>query len=197
MAKKKGRRETIVNNLLTGSLVRLSAAEPEELVKAYMVWDRDSEFRRLLDDIPPRLWSKEKYEAWIKLSIDKADNKAYQFHLRTLEGNRLIGFIEVWCESWIHREGFIGIGIGSRSDWGKGYGTDAMKCILRFSFLELNLRRVSLDTFSYNPRAIRSYEKAGFIHEGRQRGIISKDGQRYDMLYLGILRDEWERRKDH
>jgi RimJ/RimL family protein N-acetyltransferase len=66
-----------------------------------------------------------------------------------------------------------------------------MIVILRYAFQELNLRRVALDTFEYNPRAIRSYEKAGFVHEGRARGYLYREGQRWDLIFMGILREEW------
>ena len=61
------------------------------------------------------------------------------------------------------------------------------------------MNRVTLNVFEYNPRAIRSYEKSGFQHEGRVRGGLLKDGQRWDMIYMGILREEWlehDRRPD-
>jgi RimJ/RimL family protein N-acetyltransferase len=44
--------------------------------------------------------------------------------------------------------------------------------------------------FEYNPRAIRTYEKLGFIHEGRMRGALKRDGRRYDLVFMGILREE-------
>jgi len=94
---------------------------------------------------------------------------------------------------WTHGDGWIGLGLGEREDWGKGYGTDAMRVMLRFAFTELNLYRVSLDVFEYNPRAIRSYEKAGFVFEGRMRQWMRRDGRRWDFVYMGILREEWER----
>jgi RimJ/RimL family protein N-acetyltransferase len=81
--------------------------------------------------------------------------------------------------------------MGARESWGKGYDTDAMRVILRFAFQELNLRRVSLDTFEYNPRAIRSYEKAGFVLEGRARGYLNREGKRWDLIFMGILQEEW------
>ena len=59
-------------------------------------------------------------------------------------------------------------------------------------FNELNLHRVSLDVFEYNPRAIRSYEKVGFVFEGRTRKFLNREGQRWDMIFMGILRSEWE-----
>ena len=97
----------------------------------------------------------------------------------------------LWIESWAHGEGWVGIGLGERDYWGNGYGTDAMRLMLRFAFDELNLWRVSLGVFAYNPRAIRSYEKAGFRREGLVRGDCRRDGQRWDSVFMGILRDEW------
>jgi RimJ/RimL family protein N-acetyltransferase len=59
-------------------------------------------------------------------------------------------------------------------------------------YLVLNLNRVTLDVFEYNPRAIRSYENAGFKHEGRGQGWLKRDRRRWDLVYMGILRNEWE-----
>ena len=66
-----------------------------------------------------------------------------------------------------------------------------MRIILRYAFSELNLQRVTLDVFEYNQRGIRSYEKAEFIIEGRARGLILREGRRWDVIYMGILRDDW------
>ncbi len=85
----------------------------------------------------------------------------------------------------------MAIALGERKFWGNGYGTDAMRVMLRYAFNELNLSRVGLIVFEYNPRAIRSYEKVGFIPEGRVRGAMLRDGKRWDFLYMGILREEW------
>jgi RimJ/RimL family protein N-acetyltransferase len=66
-----------------------------------------------------------------------------------------------------------------------------MRLIVRYGFEALHLRRISLDVFDYNPRAFHSYLKAGFKEEGRLRGYVHRDGQRWDMIYMGILREEW------
>jgi len=55
----------------------------------------------------------------------------------------------------------------------------------------LDLHRVSLAVFEYNPLAIRSYEKCGFKHKGRIREFLLWGGKRWDMLHMGILREEW------
>ena len=67
-----------------------------------------------------------------------------------------------------------------------------MKLVLRFAFVELGLHRVSLDVFDYNPRGVKSYEKAGFQREGVEREMIFKrDGKRYDVIFMGVLREDW------
>ena len=178
--------------LLQGELVRLVAANSETDADLFARWSRDAEYLRLEDSgvaRPPSLKQiKEDIQTW--LEHDKPSE--YAFVIRTLADNHAIGTIGLDGIRWSNGDAFVGIGIGDRDYWGRGYGTDAMRAILRFAFMELNLRRVSLDVFEYNPRAIRSYEKAGFKHEGRLRQALNRDGRRWDMLFMGILREEWE-----
>jgi len=178
-------------NILHSKLVRLTAEEPQELAEAISRWDQDSEYRRLLDAEPSNLFSVKKLKEWIEKDQEKTPPSFYGFAIRTLEGDHLVGFTGLDGNTFPHSEAFVGIGLGEREFWGKGFGTDAMNVILRFAFQELNLRRVSLDTFEYNPRAIRSYEKAGFVHEGRAREFLWREGRRWDLIFMGILREEW------
>jgi RimJ/RimL family protein N-acetyltransferase len=177
--------------LLQGNLVRLAVEEPEVIAEAMVRWAGDSEYLRLLDAEPANRLSVKKMTEWIQKDQEKDPPAFYFFTIRTLESDQLVGFIGLDGEIFPHGEVFLGIGIGERQAWSKGYGNDAMRVILRFAFQELNLRRVSLDTFEYNPRAIRSYEKAGFIHEGRARKFLLREGRRWDLLFMGILREEW------
>jgi RimJ/RimL family protein N-acetyltransferase len=177
--------------LLQGKLVRLTADEPASIAEALIRWQGDSEYLRLLDADPVNCFSVKQFTEWIQKDQEKDPPAFYFFAMRTLESDQLVGFIGVDRDTFPNGDGFVGIGIGDRNFWSKGYGTDAMEIILRYAFLELNLRRVSLDTFEYNPRAIRSYEKAGFVHEGKARKFLLRDGHRWDLLFMGILREEW------
>ncbi|MEL7657044.1 MAG: GNAT family protein, partial [Bacillota bacterium] len=69
---------------------------------------------------------------------------------------------------------------------------EALRLLLRYAFDELNLYRVQLTVFSYNPGAIRLYEKLGFVREGVFREAVHRDGARHDMILYGLLRREWE-----
>lgn len=178
-------------NIFVGELVRLVAEDAKTMAEAFSRWGRDAEFSRLLTSETLVLRSPKPIQEWIEKNREKESDQVFQFMIRTLKDNVLIGDIglEVF---WNHQDSFVGIGLGERSFWGQGYGTDAMRVLLRFAFGELNLKRVSLDVFEYNPRAIRSYEKAGFVYEGRQRQALEREGRRWDMVFMGILSEEWE-----
>ena len=180
-----------MDNLFKGKLVCLAGIDPEEVSKSFSNWNRDSEYRRLMDTEPPRLYSDKATKEWLENHLEEDQAHQYWFAIRALEDDRLLGDIDLWISSWGNRDASVGIGIGEREFWGKGYGTDAMQLILRYAFTELNLRRVSLSVFDFNERAIRSYEKVGFRLEGRERQVVQREGQRWDILNMGILREEW------
>lgn len=173
--------------LFTGERVRL-AAPAEADAETMVAWSRDSEFLTLLNDDPVRPWLARQVKEDLA-SGPKPDEVV--FMIRTLDGDRTIGFTALWGFEWTHGEAWVSIGIGDRRDWGRGLGTDAMRVMLRYAFIELNLHRVSLFLFDYNRRALRSYEKAGFVAEGRLRQPIRRGGRRSDEIVMGALRDEW------
>jgi RimJ/RimL family protein N-acetyltransferase len=177
-------------NIFEGKLVRLVAEDAKTMAEAFSRWGRDAEFSRLQSSNTLKLFSAKPIQEWLEEKREKESDQSFHFMIRTLKGNMLIGDIELEV-FWNHQDAFVGIGLGERSFWGKGYGTDAMRVLLRFAFGELNLQHVSLNVFKYNPRAIRSYEKVGFAHEGHQRQMIDRDGRRWDLLFMGILHEEW------
>ena len=180
------------NHLFHGQLVRLAAADSETDAETMARWSRDSEFQRLSDSeacVPSSV--KQAQEGIVEWMEHEKPNH-FEFVLRTLADDRLIGFVGLNGVRWSHGEAFVGIGIGEAELWGKGYGTDAMRVILRFAFMELNLHRVSLDVFEYNERALRFLERAGFVAEVRRRQAVHRDGRRWDVIKLGLLREEWE-----
>lgn len=180
----------MINNIFEGKLVRLSAENPETYAENFSRWGHDSEYGRLLDLDPGHLHSPKRVKEWLEKELEKDPPEMWLFGVRALEADKLIGFVELNGVT-PHGDTFVGIGLGERDYWGKGYGTEAMKLILRFAFVELGLHRVSLDVFEYNPRGVKSYEKAGFRHEGRVRETILRDGRRSDVFFMGVLREEW------
>lgn len=180
-----------MKDLFRGELVRLAAEEPEARAKMEARWQRDSEFVRLADADPVVMLSEKKLKELFEKQVEKGfDVRRYSFSVRTLVEDKFIGFLGLWVDP-VHSHAWVGIGIGEREHWGKGCGTDAMKLCLRYAFTELNVHRVSLGLHDYNPRALRSYQKAGFRLEGRSRGDVMREGKRRDSLWMGVLREEW------
>jgi len=179
------------DDLFRGRLTRLSMVNPQTMAEAFSHWQRDSEYSRLENSETSFPHSTRIIKEWIEKYQEKDPTDVYWFTIHTLDENRLIGELGLDGIRWNHGDTYVGIGIGDRQDWNKGYGTDAMRIILRYAFTELNLQRVTLNVFEYNPRAIRSYEKAGFKHEGRVREYLHRGGRRWDLVYMGILREEW------
>lgn len=181
-----------MRTLLKGRLVSLSAVNPEEISRSFSSWNRDSELCRLQDSGPARMVSAKKSQEFLDKMMGDSNDRMFWFTIRTCEDGRLLGDINLEVTHWNCREAFVGLGIGPRDFWGRGYGTEAMQLALEYAFLEINLERVTLTVFEYNPRAIRSYEKCGFRQEGRLRGALLREGKRWDMLYMGIRRAEWK-----
>jgi len=180
-----------MNDVFAGKLVRLSAFDPEEMSKAFTRWNLNSEYQRLLNSMPNRMQSAKSNAKWMEKEVEEMSPESYFFSIRTLAEDKLIGELGLDVVNWAGRDAFVGLGIGETEYWSKGYGTDVMNVLLRFAFTEINLRRVTLNVFEYNPRAIRSYEKAGFRHEGHLRDFLNREGRRWNEVYMGILREEW------
>ena len=175
-------------SLLTGQLVHLAAVNPDTDAEIIARWSRDSQFWRLAHTDPalPALAKN------VKRQIEERSIDRQAFAILTLADDRLIGLIGLYTIFWPQREAFMGIQIGERDYWGRGYGTDALQALLRYAFDELNLQRVSLSFLEGNERAMRSYQKCGFKLEGRERQLWAYDGRRWDEIYMGLLREEWK-----
>lgn len=176
------------NPVFTGNLVRLITVDLEEDLKLFEQWNLDSEYQRLLDAGAANRYN-------LKLTkefFEKEIGSMHMFIIQKLDDDQKIGMVDLGGFNWQAGSAWVGIGIGVREFWGRGYGTDAMRILLRYGFTQLNLNRIQLDVFSINERGIASYEKAGFKHEGRLKGNLLKAGVRYDEVFMGILRREWE-----
>ncbi len=85
----------------------------------------------------------------------------------------------------------VGIWIG-RPYWGQGFGTDATRTLCRFGFREMNLHRIYLHVYATNPKAVRAYEKVGFVIEGTLREDIFVGGRFANAHIMGLLESEFE-----
>ncbi len=178
----------MATSIFDGERVRLVALDPEEGARPYIRWCRDSEYQRLADDDAIRLWELGQEKEF----SEKLLESVYLFMIRTRAEDKVIGTLDLHNINWSVGDAWVGIGVGEREYWGRGYGTEAMQLIVRYGFEQLNLRRISLTVFEYNQRAVHSYQKIGFQEEGRMRQWVNREGRRWDLIYMGLLRADWE-----
>lgn len=174
------------NPFLTGTRIYLRPLEMGDAA-SFVTWFNDPEIARFLLRANPLTQAAE--EAWLS-QVLKSEDAILGIVLK--EGDRLIGSTGLHQFDWRCRHAAFGISIGDRSLWGQGHGTEATTLILRHAFQTLNLNRVWLHVYEYNPRGQRVYEKLGFRREGTLRQHTFRDGRYWDVLTMGILREEWE-----
>lgn len=129
-------------------------------------------------------------EAWLaEVQRRMAAGEGYFFAVCELGNDRFIG--TTWLKNVDQLEGQAELAIFmDRDHIGAGWGTDAARALLGFAFGSLRLHRVWLGVDVDNERAIRSYQKAGFVREATLRGDRWMQGGRVDSLRMAILRED-------
>jgi UDP-4-amino-4,6-dideoxy-N-acetyl-beta-L-altrosamine N-acetyltransferase len=145
-------------------------------------WINDPEAVRYNAAYKPVHWAN--HEDWVR-SLGKTPGKIV-FGIRAHD--QLVGVVQLIDIDPVHQSAELTIRIGDEQNRNHGYGTEALRLALDFAWRDLNLHRVWLRVFANNGRAIRAYEKAGFVREGCMRDAAHIDGRYVDMIVLGILR---------
>ena len=176
---------------MDGKLVRLRGYEMSDL-DTVMQWINDEEVTQFLGggmlSYPVSSIAERNYIEKFGMS-ESATEKT--FAIETLADNRFIGAINFHAINWIDRHSELGIMIGDKQCWGRGYGTDAMRVLMRLAFDNLNLHRLWLRVYDFNVRAIALYERCGFKREGILREHRQFRGRFHDTIVMGILESEY------
>jgi RimJ/RimL family protein N-acetyltransferase len=184
----------IDSQLFEGGDIRFGPIDHEKDPGIESAWTHDAQFMRMFDVSPARPMSaamiKKQYEK-LEKQIEEEKN-LYYFTVRSREADRLIGKAAIEWIEWTNSNAFLRLGIGAAEDRRKGYGSQALKMMLRFAFAELNLFRVTANVQEYNEPAIGLLKKFGFVEEVRRRQGLDRDGRRWDLLVFGLLKDEWQ-----
>jgi diamine N-acetyltransferase len=163
--------------------VYLRALELSDLDRTWK-WHNDSRLYGMLVR-PFRYVSHAAEEEWLRRKAAYAQTEI-QLAICLREGDQHIGNALLTDIDWVARHAMVGIFIGAEEHWSKGYGQQALRLILRHAFHDLGLRRVHLIVLDDNDRAIRVYEKCGFVVEGRLRQHAYKQGKFRDLIFMGI-----------
>jgi RimJ/RimL family protein N-acetyltransferase len=173
--------------VLQGDLVTLRAMTPADYPRM-TEFKNDVEVELLGGGRPPRPVTlatvSEMFDGIAK------DKDALNFAIEadgTIIGDCGLFHVDQWA-----RTAEIGIGIGDRAYWGRGYGREAVRLLVGYGFTIQNLRKIWLETHGTNERAIRSYRAVGFVEEGRQREQVWLGGQYVDLVHMGLFRTDFQ-----
>ena len=181
-------------SLYEGRLVCLGPIDYEKDPEVIARWTRDPLLRAVLGGAARPLSP----EA-VKKMLEKVEKKMeetrnlFHFMLRTrAEENRLVGIAKLHMLDFHSGTGNLNLGIGDDKDRRHGYGSDALDLLLRFAFGELNLHRVGVWPTADNFPFMQMVEKAGFEEEARRREAAFHNGEYWDVVHMGLLREKWE-----
>ncbi len=151
-------------------------------------WMNDPELLQFLGRKTPM--SREMETEW--LAKQYQDERHTNLAIVLKDGDRHIGNCGLDNADLLNRNASFGIFIGEADAREQGYGTEAVRLLLDYGFAQLNLHRIDLTVFSFNERARKAYEKAGFVLEGTRREDYYRHGKYHDTHLMGILKSEWE-----
>ena len=175
--------------MIYGNHIRLRHVECEDL-PFFVRWLNDPEVILGLAMHTPLSQAEE--DRWFEDTLKRdVDERPLVIEVQVEDIWKMIGNCGFFNIDWRNRSAELGIFIGDKTLWNKGFGTEVMQLLLRHGFTTLNLHRIYLRVFENNFRAIRTYEKAGFTHEGRMRQAEFRDDKYLDVLIMSVLRPEW------
>jgi RimJ/RimL family protein N-acetyltransferase len=186
----------MIRQLNQGERVILTAPDPEKDAEILAGWTNDPAYLRSLSAQPaypqaPFLIKKQIEEAE---KATEASGAQSWFAIRLRQDERLIGFLRFDWLLWSNGTANLQIGIGQAADRSQGYGGEALEIALRYAFHELNLFHLRAVVAGHNTGGLRFFTRARFSEEARQRQRIRRDGQCWDLIWLGLHRQTWEER---
>jgi RimJ/RimL family protein N-acetyltransferase len=180
--------------MLRGETTNLRAIERADLERN-LRWVNDREVtEHLLLRYP---MSEEAERAWIERVSSRPGSytEGFNFAIEVAVGEfagEHIGNCGLEPAHPLDRSAELGIMLGAKEHWGRGYGFDSLRTLLTFGFRGLNLRRIWLRVDADHPRAITLYERLGFMGEGLLRSADWRRGHPVDVLVMGILRADFD-----
>ncbi len=168
---------------LTGDRICLEPPSAA-LAELYCGWFGDTMVNLYTHRFPPSLNTATE---WVE---EAEKSEKHVLWMVTLDGQP-IGMAQVDTINWHHRHADIALILGVQALWGKGYGTEAVRLMTRFTFEELNLEKLTGEAIVENTGSVRAMEKAGFRQWGLARKHFYQAGHWSDVWFGEILRDEW------
>lgn len=175
--------------MLVGIRVTLRALEREDL-PLLCAFNNDLVVELAGGGDPPMPQSLARLEAVFADQVSQGERDGAAFAMEA--DGKLIGHCALFGFDATAHTCELGITIGDKAYWGRGYGREAIMLLVEYAFRHRNQHKVHLKVHAANQRAIVAYAACGFREEGRQREHVWSDGRYDDLVLMGILRREWD-----
>ena len=174
--------------MYTGELVRLRdyGKEDLEMAKNFV---NNPEVKQYIEQGIPYLYTLANEEKWYEAISARSD--IYHFAIEDKKTGKYIGGCSVNEVDWKNSKVVVGIFIGDTEYHNRGYGTDAMKVLVKFIFEQMNINKVKLGVYSFNQRAIKCYEKVKFQVEGILKEELFRNGKYHDIIEMSIFKKDY------
>ncbi|MFA6003053.1 MAG: GNAT family protein [Elusimicrobiota bacterium] len=175
---------------LEGERIYLREVRVEDVNEAYYRWMNDSSINQFLESrfFPHTLETLRDY-----VSKKMGDESSVFLAIVLKKGHRHIGNIKIGPINTAHRIADIGILLGEKDCWGKGYATEAVRLLVGYAFDTLNLHKVTAGCYAPNKGSIKAFKKVGFVEEGLRKQHCYCGGEYVDDVLLGLCRTDWKR----
>ncbi len=178
--------------MLSGKKVVLRALEREDL-KSMHKWQNDEDIMRLARPFPDHVISMVALETEYEKELRGEDTGRRAFIIEEKSTGRSVGFASIRIQKFQRRmtSADIGLALGEKRAWKKGFGTETTRLLLDEMFHQLNLHRAEWWTYAENNASLKLAEKMGFKEDGRLREAVFFDNKFHDIVVLGMLKDEY------
>jgi len=172
---------------VTGEKVYFRGIEEGDVDGPYLEWVNDREVTRFLSTVGRFPTDKEGLLNYIQGMAQSQQDVLFAIH--DAETDQFIGTTHLGPINWIMRVAPLGVMIGDKDFWGRGYASEAIRLAVQYGFETLNLQKITAGIAAIHEASVKAFQKAGFEIEGRAKRQFFLDGTYYDSLYLGRTRE--------
>ena len=172
---------------IQGERLHLRALGAEDVTQRYLDWMRDPQVNRYMES-RFATHTLESLHSFVTAMNESPDN--YLFGMFLEPQGEHIGNIKIGSISRHHRHADVGLIVGAKTAWGKGYATEAIRLVTRHAFDQLGLNKLYAGMYAENAGSARAFLKAGYREIGVLKNHVLCDGRYVDSLMVEICRDD-------
>jgi len=166
-----------------GAAIYLRQLTTDDVSDRYCEWLNDPEVNRYLET---RFEAQTHDRVLAYVAEQSASSTALLLGIMRKADDRHLGNLRIGAIDRHHQTATVALVIGEKAAWGRGYGTEAIRLATRYAIDALGLRKLNARCYATNVGSIRAFERAGWVHEGRQASQFISEGAVIDGVWLGF-----------